>query len=434
MQRNWIGRSRGAHVDFPIEPATATDHPVFTTRPDTLFGATYMVLAPEHDAGRRDRAGRLAGGHQAGLDRRARDARRRRWPRTGPQAAAKTDEERTADAKVKTGVFTGAYATNPVNGERIPVFIADYVLAGYGTGAIMAVPGQDERDWAFAEVFDLPIIRTVAGAGGLRRARTPARAPAINSDWLNGMGVADAKASMISWLEENGHGTRRDHLPAAGLAVQPAALLGRAVPDRLRRDRPAGRAARVDAAGGAARRRRLLAAHLRPGRRGQRAGDAAVAQEGLGRGRAGPGRRPEDATPARPTPCRSGPARAGTSCATWTRTTTRCWSTRRTRRYWMGPQRRRRLRRRRPVRRRRRARRAAPAVRPLLAQGAVRPGPHLVVRAVPQAVQPGLHPGVRVPRRPRRRRARRGGRRARRQVLLRRRRRSPASTARWASR
>src|SRR4051812_35639745 len=203
MQRNWIGRSRGAHVDFPMDGDDRIS--VFTTRPDTLFGATYMVLAPEH----------------ALVDRMIPAA----WPEgtkeswTGghptpeaavaayrTQAAAKTEEERTADGRVKTGVFTGAYATNPVNGERIPVFVADYVLAGYGTGAIMAVPGQDERDWAFAEVFDLPIIRTVAPPADVDGAFT-GEGPAINSDWLNGMGVADAKAAMISWLEEHGHGT-----------------------------------------------------------------------------------------------------------------------------------------------------------------------------------------------------------------------------------
>ncbi|MET8146717.1 leucine--tRNA ligase [Actinoplanes sp. NPDC005259] len=201
MQRNWIGRSRGAHVDFPIDGFTIS---VFTTRPDTLFGATYMVLAPEHSLvdslvpaawpdGTKDA---WTGGH-------ATPAAAVAAYRTA--AAAKTEQERTADAKVKTGVFTGAYATNPVNGARVPVFIADYVLAGYGTGAIMAVPGQDERDWAFAEVFDLPIIRTVQAPPDFEGAYT-GEGPAVNSDWLNGMGVVDAKASMISWLEEKGHG------------------------------------------------------------------------------------------------------------------------------------------------------------------------------------------------------------------------------------
>jgi leucyl-tRNA synthetase len=202
MQRNWIGRSKGAHVDFPV----AGDHviSVFTTRPDTLFGATYMVLAPEHAlvdalvpaAWPEGTKPAWTGGH--GTPAEAVTAYR-------AQAAAKTEEERTADAKVKTGVFTGAYATNPVNGARVPVFIADYVLAGYGTGAIMAVPGQDARDWAFAEVFDLPIIRTVQAPDDFEGAFT-GDAPAINSDWLNGLGVADAKAAMISWLEEHGHG------------------------------------------------------------------------------------------------------------------------------------------------------------------------------------------------------------------------------------
>jgi leucyl-tRNA synthetase len=202
MQRNWIGRSRGANVDFPVDGDDVIS--VFTTRPDTLFGATYMVLAPEHAlvstitpaAWPDGTKPAWTGGHATPAE--AVAAYR-------AAAAVKTEEERTADGKVKTGVFTGAYATNPVNGVRIPVFIADYVLAGYGTGAIMAVPGQDERDWAFAEVFDLPIIRTVAAPDGFEGAFT-GDGPAINSDWLDGMGVVDAKASMISWLEQHGHG------------------------------------------------------------------------------------------------------------------------------------------------------------------------------------------------------------------------------------
>jgi leucyl-tRNA synthetase len=200
MQRNWIGRSRGAHVDFPVESDNIT---VFTTRPDTLFGATYMVLAPEHEL-----VNKIAPAEWP-------DGTNRKW--TGgfdtpgeaiaayrAQAAAKTDEERT-ESKEKTGVFIGAFATNPVNQVRIPIFIADYVLAGYGTGAIMAVPGQDERDWEFAEVFELPIIRTVKAPEDFEGAFT-GDGPAINSDWLDGKGVVEAKAAMIAWLEQHGHG------------------------------------------------------------------------------------------------------------------------------------------------------------------------------------------------------------------------------------
>ena len=201
MQRNWIGRSRGAHVDFPVGDDVIT---VFTTRPDTLFGATYMVLAPEHAlVDGITPAAWPEGTKDVWTGGAATPAEAVRAYRA--QAAAKTEEERTADAKVKTGVFTGAYATNPVNGARIPVFIADYVLAGYGTGAIMAVPGQDGRDWAFAEVFELPIVRTVEAPEGFDGPFTGDGA-AINSDWLDGKGVVEAKAEMIAWLEQHGHG------------------------------------------------------------------------------------------------------------------------------------------------------------------------------------------------------------------------------------
>ncbi|MEU8392780.1 leucine--tRNA ligase [Micromonospora sp. NPDC048843] len=209
MQRNWIGRSTGAHIDFPTSAAPVR---VFTTRPDTVFGATYMVLAPEHELvdtlaptswpdGTRDA---WTGGHAS--PREAVEAYRK-------SAAAKTDVERQSDSKEKTGVFIGAYATNPVTGGQIPIFIADYVLAGYGTGAIMAVPAQDERDWAFAEVFELPIVRTVQPAEGFDGKAYTGDGPAINSAApergldLNGLGVADAKAAIIAWLEANGHGT-----------------------------------------------------------------------------------------------------------------------------------------------------------------------------------------------------------------------------------
>jgi leucyl-tRNA synthetase len=192
MQRNWIGKSEGAEVDFRL-----ADHPdairVFTTRPDTLFGATYMVLSPEHPL-----VNRITTPEQKAAVTAYQEA-----------AARKSDFERTEVAKKKTGVFTGAYAINPVNNEKIPVWIADYVLASYGTGAIMAVPAQDERDWEFAEVYDLPIVRTVQPPAGWEGKAYLGDGPAINSDFLNGLHVAEAKQRIIGWLEERGIGKRR---------------------------------------------------------------------------------------------------------------------------------------------------------------------------------------------------------------------------------
>jgi leucyl-tRNA synthetase len=206
MQRNWIGRSTGAHVTFPFG---GTGIEVFTTRPDTLFGATYMVLAPEHPLVEELAAGEWPGGTKPtwtgnyATPRDAVDGYRR-------YAASKSEMDRQAEGKQKTGVFIGAFATNPVTGTQIPVFIADYVLMGYGTGAIMAVPGQDERDWEFAEVFDLPIVRTVQPTEGFDGKAFTGDGPAINSSIegleLDGMNVADAKAATIAWLEANGHG------------------------------------------------------------------------------------------------------------------------------------------------------------------------------------------------------------------------------------
>ncbi|MGX7675279.1 leucine--tRNA ligase [Plantactinospora sp. DSM 117369] len=208
QQRNWIGRSTGAHIEFPTAEAPIR---VFTTRPDTVFGATYMVLAPEHplveslaaDAWPEGTKDAWTGGQAT--PRAAVDAYRK-------AAGAKTDIERQAENREKTGVFIGAYASNPVNGAQIPIFIADYVLAGYGTGAIMAVPGQDERDWEFAEVFDLPIVRTVQPPENFDGKAYTGEGPAINSAApdggldLNGLFVTDAKAKIIEWLEANGHG------------------------------------------------------------------------------------------------------------------------------------------------------------------------------------------------------------------------------------
>jgi leucyl-tRNA synthetase len=209
QQRNWIGRSEGARVDFAVHGRGSTKITVFTTRPDTLFGATYMVLAPEHDLvdsiipaewpqGTRD-----AWTAGAGTPADAVAAYRK-------QAQAKSDVERQTEGKNKTGVFTGAYAVNPVNGELIPVFVADYVLMGYGTGAIMAVPAQDERDWEFATVFELPIVRTVQPPEGWQGEAYTGQGPAINSAGgeidLNGLEVAEAKRRIIAHLQEHGIG------------------------------------------------------------------------------------------------------------------------------------------------------------------------------------------------------------------------------------
>ncbi|MFC7342557.1 leucine--tRNA ligase [Saccharopolyspora griseoalba] len=208
MQRNWIGRSQGANVRFA---AGGHDIEVFTTRPDTLFGATYVVLAPEHPlvdeltaeqwpAGVDDRwtGGAATPAEAVASYRRA--------------ASMKSDLDRQEN-KDKTGVFTGAHATNPVNGAQIPVFIADYVLMGYGTGAIMAVPAQDQRDWDFATTFGLEIIRTVQPTEGFDGEAFTGDGPAINSASettglsLNGLGVDEAKKTVVAWLEEHGHGS-----------------------------------------------------------------------------------------------------------------------------------------------------------------------------------------------------------------------------------
>jgi leucyl-tRNA synthetase len=214
MQRNWIGRSHGAHVYFPVagDDAAARRIDVFTTRPDTLFGATYMVLSPEHPLIDELRAEAWPAGTKES------------WTGGYPSpaeavagyrafAAAKSEQDRQAEGKAKTGVFVGAFATNPVNGAEIPVFIADYVLMGYGTGAIMAVPGQDDRDWEFAEVFDLPIVRTVQPPEGFEDGGGKAflgEGPAINSSVdglsLDGLDIDEAKARIIEWLQANGAG------------------------------------------------------------------------------------------------------------------------------------------------------------------------------------------------------------------------------------
>ncbi|WEK53097.1 MAG: leucine--tRNA ligase [Candidatus Cohnella colombiensis] len=188
MQRNWIGKSTGAEVVFAIDGHESA-LTVFTTRPDTLFGASYCVLAPEHDL-----VGAIVTGEQKSAVETYIEA-----------AARKSDLERTDLAKDKSGVFTGAYAINPVNGGKIPIWIADYVLGGYGTGAIMAVPGHDERDWEFAKKFELPIVEVVSG-GNVEEATYTGDGKLVNSDFLNGLSTTEAIATMIARLERDGKG------------------------------------------------------------------------------------------------------------------------------------------------------------------------------------------------------------------------------------
>ncbi|WP_099301564.1 leucine--tRNA ligase [Bacillus sp. Marseille-P3800] len=189
MQRNWIGKSEGAEVTFDINGEEVR---VFTTRPDTLFGATYMVLAPEHKL----------------VDQITTSEQKETVETYKKQVSLKSDLERTDLAKEKTGAFTGAYAINPVNGEKIPVWVADYVLISYGTGAVMAVPGHDERDYEFAQTFELPIKEVVAG-GDLSQEAYTGDGEHVHSDFLNGLHKEEAITKMIAWLEENGSGSKK---------------------------------------------------------------------------------------------------------------------------------------------------------------------------------------------------------------------------------
>ena len=196
LQKNWIGRSEGAEVSFGIEDH-GSEIVVFTTRPDTLFGATYMVLAPEHP---------LVPAITTAEQKDAVEVYQK-------SIASKSDLDRGDLNKDKSGVFTGAYAVNPVNDAKIPIWIADYVMMGYGTGAIMAVPAHDERDFEFATKFELPIIPVVSEfpQSPISNLQSPFTDPgtAINSGFLDGLPTAAAKAAMIDWLEAQGKGTRR---------------------------------------------------------------------------------------------------------------------------------------------------------------------------------------------------------------------------------
>ena len=192
-QKNWIGKSQGAEVEFQVA-GKEEKLTVYTTRPDTLFGATYMVVSPEHPM----------------LDKYKEDIKN--WDAIQDyreQAAKKSDFERSELAKEKTGVaIDGLSAINPVNEKEIPIWVSDYVLMSYGTGAIMAVPAHDTRDWEFAKKFDLPIIEVVAGGENVQEeAYTEvASGKLINSGFLDGLEVAEAKKKMIAFLEEKGIG------------------------------------------------------------------------------------------------------------------------------------------------------------------------------------------------------------------------------------
>ena len=342
-----------ARLDRPLARAPRSTSPstgrdatlrVFTTRPDTLFGATYMVLAPEHplvDAHHHRRAARRG----------ARPTSTTAAAQERPRSAPTWRRRRPASSPAPTPI-------NPVNGEQIPIWIADYVLMSYGTGAIMAVPGHDERDCEFAENFDLPIVRTVAAARrlrrqGLHRRRARRSTPASSTAWT----VAEAKAKMIAWLEEKGLGERKVNYKLRDWLFSRQRYWGEPFPllhaGGRRRSRVLGTDELPRAA---ARARRLQAVRRRASRRWPRV-------DGLGR------RRPTR-SPAQPAHARDqhhaavGRLAAGTTCASSTRTTTRrAWSTEAETLLDAG----------RPLRRRRRARGAAPALRALLAQGALRP-------------------------------------------------------------
>ena len=454
MQRNWIGRSVGAERRVPGRGARGRRHR------RVHHAARHAVRRHLHGARaraparRRDRP-RPSGPQDSPFDVARASSASTSCPSEAVAsyrefAAQKSELERQAEGREKTGVFTGAFAKNPTNGWNIPIFIADYVLMGYGTGAIMAVPAHDQRDFEFAREFDLPDRRRGAAARRLAARPRPRRRHAgrrvarglrrrrRRHELGERRGVARRAADAPRRSRGSPSGWRR------AAAAQPAVTYklrdwlfsrqrywGEPFPIVYDDDGRPVAAAGVDAAGRAARDHRLRAAHPRR-RRHRRSPEPPLARaDDWVQRRARPRRRRRSATAARPTRCRSGPARAGTTCATSTpRTTTRSsiptssatgWGRRRARR-----------RRRRPLRRWRRARGAAPPLRALLAQGALRPRPRVDARAVPPPLQPGHDHRRRVPRRARRVRRGARGRGARRLVVLRRTPRSCATTARWA--
>ena len=191
LQRNWIGKSVGAHIHFEI-PSIEEKLTVFTTRHDTLFGATYMVIAPEHPL----------------VNKLVSEEQKEEVSNYIEEASKKSDLDRTQLNKDKTGVFLGNYAINPANNAEMPIWISDYVIMGYGTGAIMAVPGQDQRDWDFAKKFDLNIVRTVQVSDDFNGEAYSEDGPAINSGFLDGLYIDDAKEKILNWLEAEKKGER----------------------------------------------------------------------------------------------------------------------------------------------------------------------------------------------------------------------------------
>ena len=191
IQTNWIGKSTGAEVNFKLKDSVSTIK-IFTTRPDTIFGATFMVLAPEHEI----------------VEKITTSAQKAEVEKYVAQAKLKTERERKSETKV-SGVFTGAYAINPFTKREIPIWIADYVLADYGTGAIMAVPGHDSRDWAFAKQFNLPIVEVVEGGNVQEAAFDAKEGSLINSDFLNGLEVEQAIKRAINEIELDGLGKKK---------------------------------------------------------------------------------------------------------------------------------------------------------------------------------------------------------------------------------
>ncbi|MCB0251941.1 MAG: class I tRNA ligase family protein, partial [Anaerolineae bacterium] len=196
MQREWIGRSEGAQIRFVVagDDGGASSHAfdVFTTRPDTLFGCTYVVLAPEHPL----------------VEAITRPAQADAVAEYVQTAANKSERDRTTQAAdaPKTGVFTGAHAIHPITGEAVPIWIADYVLARYGTGAVFACPAHDERDHAFAKTFGLAIVEVVAGGGDVQAEAFTGDGAHVNSDFLDGMDIAAAKRAIVAWLEQRDKG------------------------------------------------------------------------------------------------------------------------------------------------------------------------------------------------------------------------------------